>query len=56
MITTQSKAERAAFPIAAAHPGDRSTDVASSEDLAVRKRSACDARQIEDLARDDAEP
>ena len=44
------------MPIAAAPPSDRSSDLPSSEDLAVRERSACDARQIEDLARDDAEP
>ena len=55
MATTQLKSVGAAFPTVAANPGDGSLDLASSEDRAERERSACDARQIEDLARDDAE-
>lgn len=56
MTTAQSESAHPAFPIAAAQRCHRSLVLASGEDLAVRERSACDARQVEDLARDDAEP
>jgi hypothetical protein len=53
-VTTADLGPGDARALAAAPPPTAETQPPSSEDLAERQRRACDARQIEDLARDDA--